>query len=73
MHTGKAIPNNQKVCEITEAELPLYCPQANMSLWNSHPRVFLPIAQAAPGKVRCPYCGTEYLLIRHAMTPQKAA
>ncbi len=71
MHTGKAIPNNQKVCEITEAELPLHCPQASMSLWNSHPRVFLPIA--THGKVRCPYCGTEYLLVRHSMMQPKVA
>lgn len=70
MHTGKAIPNNQKVCEITATELPLLCPPPSMSLWNSHPRVFLPIA--AHGKVRCPYCGTEYLLIRQALTQPKA-
>ncbi|HHM06108.1 MAG TPA: zinc-finger domain-containing protein [Gammaproteobacteria bacterium] len=32
-----------------------------MSLWNSHPRVFLPIEENG-GKVQCPYCGAEYTL-----------
>jgi len=29
-------------------------------LWNSHPRVFLPIE--ATGEALCPYCGTQYIL-----------
>ena len=28
-----------------------------MKLWNTHPRVFLNLAQ---GEARCPYCGTLY-------------
>ncbi|MBI2779657.1 MAG: zinc-finger domain-containing protein [Gammaproteobacteria bacterium] len=32
----------------------------SMSLWNSHPRVSLPIE--ATGKAKCPYCGAEYAL-----------
>lgn len=46
--------------EITRADLPLHCPLSSMTLWNSHPRVFLPIE--ASGKERCPYCGTVYTL-----------
>jgi uncharacterized Zn-finger protein len=30
------------------------------SLWDSHPRVFLPIEDT--GKAKCPYCGAEYVL-----------
>lgn len=59
---GIATPNDQKVYEVTENDLPLHCPMPNMSLWNSHPRVFLPIEQATEGKVKCPYCGTDYVL-----------
>jgi uncharacterized Zn-finger protein len=46
--------------EITTQSLPLSCPLKNSSLWDSHPRVYLPIAKT--GHVTCPYCGTEYFL-----------
>jgi len=47
--------------EVTFADLPLSCPGEHMRLWDSHPRVFLPIEKS--GRVECPYCGAEYLLI----------
>ena len=53
-------PNTQKFYEVTKADLPLYCPMKGTSLWNSHPRVFLPIEES--GKARCPYCGADYQL-----------
>jgi len=37
-----------------------YCPNPNMPLWSSHPRVYLDFA--ANGEARCPYCGTAYRL-----------
>ncbi len=46
--------------EITRAVLPLHCPMDNMSQWNSHPRVFLPIEEN--GEARCPYCSALYIL-----------
>lgn len=46
--------------EITRADLPLHCPMPGSTLWNSHPRVFLPIEDK--GKAKCPYCGAEYIL-----------
>jgi len=46
--------------EVTTADLPLHCPMDNMSQWNSHPRVFLPIEDS--GEARCPYCGALYIL-----------
>ncbi|CAG1007347.1 hypothetical protein BURK2_03585 [Burkholderiales bacterium] len=45
---------------VTAADLPLFCPNPNMPLWSSHPRVFLDTA--AHGEVDCPYCGTRYVL-----------
>ncbi len=54
-------PNAQHRYEITRADLPLHCPMDGMSLWNSHPRVFLPIERTG-GKATCPYCGAEYVL-----------
>jgi uncharacterized Zn-finger protein len=40
----------------------IFCPspKADMKLWNSHPRVYLDIAQS--GAAKCPYCGTVYKL-----------
>jgi len=45
---------------VTAAELPLHCPLPSQQLWNSHPRVFLPIEKT--GEALCPYCGTRYVL-----------
>jgi len=46
--------------EISGDDLPLHCPTKDMSLWNTHPRVYLPIEQR--GEALCPYCGTTYRL-----------
>ncbi len=46
--------------EVTAADLPLHCPLASQKLWNTHPRVYLPVQ--ATGEARCPYCGTLYRL-----------
>lgn len=53
-------PNAERRYEITAADLPLRCPLPGTSLWNSHPRVFLPIEET--GEERCPYCGAVYVL-----------
>ena len=49
--------------EITEADLPLSCPPRDMRVWDAHPRVYLPIEEE--GRVECPYCDAEYILINH--------
>jgi len=41
-------------------ELPAYCPNPSMPVWNHHPRVFLELSGDRP--VLCPYCGTRYRL-----------
>jgi uncharacterized Zn-finger protein len=53
-------PNDRSTYEISRTQLPLHCPTPDMSLWNSHPRVFLPIEEN--GQVTCPYCGTAFSL-----------
>lgn len=56
------IPSNaQNYYEVTQADLPLSCPMPGMSLWNSHPKVYLPIE--ATGRARCPYCSAEFILM----------
>ena len=53
-------PNAQNQYQVTVEDLPLACPMPEMQLWNSHPRVYLPIEKS--GKALCPYCGTHYTL-----------
>ncbi len=52
---------DQKCVEITNKDLPLHCPLPSQKLWNTHPRVYLPIETTCES--RCPYCGTLYKLI----------
>ena len=54
------MPNAQNQYTVTPADLPLACPMPDMTLWNSHPRVYLPIE--ATGFAKCPYCGAEFTL-----------
>lgn len=53
-------PNAQRRVEVTRNNLPLHCPLPDSTLWNSHPRVFLPIE--VTGTAKCPYCGTDFIL-----------
>jgi uncharacterized Zn-finger protein len=53
-------PNAENRYEVTRADLPLACPMPGMYLWNSHPRVYLPIEKT--GFAKCPYCSAEFAL-----------
>lgn len=53
-------PNAASRVEVTAADLPLHCPMPGSTLWNSHPRVYIPMENG--GVQICPYCGTEYVL-----------
>ena len=55
-------PNAQNQYKVDASDLPLSCPMPQMYLWNSHPRVYLPIEQT--GWAKCPYCAAEYVLQR---------
>lgn len=56
-----ATPNDRNQYEVARADLPLHCPLPSMSLWNSHPKVYLPIEQT--GQAKCPYCGCDFVLV----------
>jgi len=45
---------------VRRRDLPVSCPMPGMYLWNSHPKVFLPVEET--GEAKCPYCGAEYYL-----------
>ena len=62
---AKTIPANaENRYTVGHADLPLSCPMPGMSLWNSHPKVYLPIE--ATGEAKCPYCSTGYRLVEDA-------
>ena len=46
--------------EVDIKNTPLSCPMPEMYVWNSHPKVFLPIEET--GEAKCPYCGAEFYL-----------
>ena len=61
MAESKSIEANaERHYEVSRADLPLSCPTPAMKLWNSHPRVYLPIE--ATGRAQCPYCSAVYTL-----------
>ena len=51
----------ENLYEVRREDLPLSCPMPGMHLWNSHPRVYLPIEGS--GQAKCPYCGADYHLV----------
>ena len=52
---------DQKYVAVTAADLPLHCPLPTQKLWNTHPRVYIPIEKVR--EARCPYCSTLYKLV----------
>ena len=54
-------PNAQTFVEVTRDELPIHCPTPGSSLWNSHPRVYIPLEDSP--EATCAYCGTIYRLV----------
>ena len=52
--------NAKNSYDVTEADLPLHCPMDDMSSWDSHPKVYLPIEKT--GSAKCPYCGADFHL-----------
>ena len=53
--------NAQERYEVRRDQLPLSCPTPEQKLWNSHPRVYLPVEET--GEASCPYCGAHYSLV----------
>ena len=62
---------HQAEIEVTANDLQgpgvVFCPNPKMTLWSSHPRVFIDVATTGEGK--CPYCGTVYRLAAGARAP----
>ena len=57
---GAASTQEFPVVTLEAKDLPAFCPNPAMPLWNHHPKVFLYVATT--GEAKCPYCGTGYKL-----------
>jgi uncharacterized Zn-finger protein len=55
------------VYSVRAEDLPVFCPNPDMLLWASHPRIYLDIDES--GVARCPYCSTVYKLEGGARPP----
>jgi uncharacterized Zn-finger protein len=55
-------PNAKTAIKVKSADLPIHCPLPESSLWNSHPRVYIPVKENG-GEAKCPYCGTMFKLL----------
>ncbi len=60
MNAETARTESQRLVRVTRDRLPVSCPPRGEAVWNLHPRVYLPVAQA--GEAVCPYCSTRYVL-----------
>ena len=51
----------EAVVLVTRDQLPMHCPPPGSSLWDSHPRVYIPLEDS--GEAVCPYCGRRFRLV----------
>lgn len=58
---GREQPNARQEYRVSRRELPVYCPVPEASLWNSHPRVYIPVEET--GEAGCNYCGAHFVLV----------
>jgi len=56
--------------EVSEDDLPAFCPNPDMPLWSWHPRIYLDVVHE--GEAMCPYCGTRYRLAPAGTSSQRS-
>ena len=59
-NTSLETASTDKTYKVKREDLPLSCPMPGQKLWDSHPRVYLPIEET--GEASCPYCSAQYVL-----------
>ncbi len=58
-----------RATKVTRADLPLHCPLPSMYLWNSHPKVYLPIEETGEATVSL----LQHRVIAWSTTPRAEA
>lgn len=61
MNEEKTQAEETQTVKVQRSDLPAYCPTESMGLWNSHPRVYIPLDESP--EANCPYCGTRFELV----------
>ena len=61
MSDNNSQQNEQQPVQVKREDLPVHCPTESMGLWNSHPRVYIPLEESP--EAGCPYCGTQFVLV----------
>lgn len=56
----KTLANAATEYKVSHKDLPLCCPMPHMAVWNSHPRIYIPIEKTGQGM--CYYCGAHFTL-----------
>ncbi|HWI10195.1 MAG TPA: zinc-finger domain-containing protein [Burkholderiaceae bacterium] len=60
MDSSKASASVEVTAKDLQGPGVVFCPNPKMTLWSTHPRVFIDVVTTGEGK--CPYCGTVYRL-----------
>src|ERR671915_1928882 len=63
------VPDDTGIYEVPRVNLPLSYPLPLMSLWNTHPKVYLSIHKSR--RERCPYCSIISELMRLEFVPYR--
>jgi len=58
---AKKLANAARLYKVSEKDLPICCPMPDMEIWNSHPKVYIPLG-ADNKEDMCPYCGAKFEL-----------
>jgi uncharacterized Zn-finger protein len=61
MSDNNSQQSEQQPVQVKREDLPVHCPTESMGLWNSHPRVYIPLEETP--EASCPYCGTQFVLV----------
>ena len=61
MSNSSTVGDPKKAYHVTTEQLPISCPTKEDSLWNQHPRVFLPLNEKNREEI-CPYCSAKFVL-----------
>jgi uncharacterized Zn-finger protein len=59
---GTNTPAAERTYAVHRVDLPTYCPVPGSSLWNGHPRVYIPLKETGD-EARCIYCGARFRLV----------
>lgn len=55
---------------VTRDQLPMHCPPPNTTLWDGHPKVYIPLEDNPTAS--CSYCGTQFKLVENTTAATKS-